>query len=104
MTVFSSPQYLSSFDPAIHLQSEHEHNASHTAAFSDDLEQLQIHIQQTTAQKSKEGIVIQHRAWKTPDVFRSDEDYLIGSVYSPSRVLEPALTRNRHSRKTCTKT
>lgn len=78
MTVHSSPQYPSSFDPAIHLQSENDHDAFNTAPFSDDLEQLQIHIQQTTAKKCKEGIVIQHRAWKTPDVFRSDEDYLIG--------------------------
>lgn len=83
MNVLSSPQYPSSFDPAIHLQSEHEPNASNIAVFSDDLEQLQIHIQHTTAQKSKEGIVIQHRAWKTPDVFRSDEDYLTGSLHLP---------------------
>jgi chromosome transmission fidelity protein 18 len=81
MTVFSSPQYPSSFDPAINLHSEHD--ASNTAAFSDDLEQLQTHIEQTAARKSKEGVVIQHRAWKTPDVFRSDEDYSIGTyVYS----------------------
>ena len=76
MTVFSTPQFPSSFDPAVHLHSEHD--ASNTAAFSDDIEQLQAYIEQTTARKSKEGVVIQHRAWKTPDVFRSDEDYSIG--------------------------
>jgi chromosome transmission fidelity protein 18 len=77
MTGFSSPQYPSSFDPAIDLHSEHD--ASNTATFSDDLQQLQTHVEQVTARKNKEGIVIQHRAWKTPDVFRSDEDYSIGT-------------------------
>lgn len=42
---------------------------------SDDLEALHLLHEETIAQKTKDGIVIQYRAWKTDEVFRSDTDH-----------------------------
>lgn len=69
----SSPNFLSSFDPALHLHSEQPTtNAPHppSESFSDDLEA--IHLQRLEQTPNK--VVIQHRAWNLSDVFRSDDD------------------------------
>ncbi|RFU35662.1 hypothetical protein B7463_g702, partial [Scytalidium lignicola] len=42
---------------------------------SDDIEALYEIQKESIARKNKEGIVIQHRAWKLGDVFKSDLDY-----------------------------
>jgi chromosome transmission fidelity protein 18 len=66
---------LCSFDPALFLHSEPD--LAPAALFSDDLAAIQLQIQETTTEKNREGIVIQHRAWKTNEVFRSEEDHPI---------------------------
>ena len=67
---------LSSFDPAIHLHSE-VHDESNVPDSADLLE-LNRHLDQVKEQKTKHGVVIQHRAWKVQQAFRSEEDYPIG--------------------------
>ncbi|OJD29326.1 chromosome transmission fidelity protein 18 [Diplodia corticola] len=68
------PDIPSSFDPAIFLHSDIPDPlpfSSHT----DELEALHEQAHETTAAKTRQGIVIQHRAWRVPDAFRSDEDH-----------------------------
>lgn len=78
MNLPSSPSFPSSFDPAIHLHSEAPEDAYKAANLSADLQELNDHNADTRAQKTEDGIVIQHRAWKLSNAFRSDEDYAIG--------------------------
>ncbi len=81
-TFLSSSPPISS-DPAIHLHSEINHTAlagSDTTA-ADDLEAQYLQRAEVKAAKTKQGIVIQHRAWTVSEVFRSDEDHTVG-VYS----------------------
>lgn len=77
--ICSSPQLPSSFDPALHLHSELALPDAPGPSYSDDLEALQLQVKETTAAKTREGIVIQHRAWNLRDIFRSEEDRLIGT-------------------------
>lgn len=74
-----SPQIPTPFDPAIYLHSELDllQDAPASLSHSDELEALQQCIADDKAQKTNLGVVIQHRAWRTTEVFRS-EDYLIG--------------------------
>ncbi|KAF2108859.1 hypothetical protein BDV96DRAFT_503772 [Lophiotrema nucula] len=76
-----SPDIPTSFDPAIYLHSELEflHDAPTPASFShsDELEALQHCVAKDQAEKSRAGVVIQHRAWNTADAFRSEEDHPI---------------------------
>jgi hypothetical protein len=73
----SSPAVPSSFDPAIHLHSEGIEPPSES--FSDELEAL--HHQRL--EKTRNKVVIQHRAWNLSDVFRSDEDITPGMSTCP---------------------
>ena len=71
-----------SFDPAI-LHSELEFltaPAPASASFSDDLAAIQECIADEKAKKTRAGIVIQNRIWNTLEVFRSEEDYPIGTT------------------------
>lgn len=77
MNTSSPPVFPSSFDPALHLHSEAPEDAS--CNFSDDINALNDLLAETTARKNREGIVVQHRAWKTSDVFRSEDDHPIGT-------------------------
>lgn len=66
-----------SFDPAIHLHSEDPPRtqiASIDASHSDDIEILNHHNQEVTAAKTAARVVIQHRAWKLAEAFRSEDD------------------------------
>ncbi|KAI9842738.1 MAG: hypothetical protein M1838_002997, partial [Thelocarpon superellum] len=47
---------------------------------ADALDALYRQRDQLTAEKTRQGVVIQHRAWRLPEVFRSDEDYSIGAA------------------------
>lgn len=71
----------SSFDPRL-LDSEYDHiqNAPNSLSHSDDLEALQACVAEDTVQKNKKGVVIQHRAWNTADIFRSDTEHPIGTA------------------------
>ena len=68
----SSPNFLSSFDPALQLHSEVAENTLNppSESFSDDIEAIHDHRREQTRNK----VVIQHRAWNLSDVFRSDDD------------------------------
>lgn len=73
MAAPSSPSLPSSFDPAIHLC-----EANGAVPFSDshssELEAFNLQQLETIREKTKKGIVIQHRAWNLSEIFRSDED------------------------------
>ncbi|CAG8120093.1 unnamed protein product [Penicillium salamii] len=68
----SSPSFLSSFDPALHLHSEgiESTNDPQSESFSDDLEAIDLH----RLEQTRNRVVIQHRAWDISDVFRSEDD------------------------------
>ncbi|CAG7967626.1 unnamed protein product [Penicillium salamii] len=68
----SSPSFLSSFDPALHLHSEGIESTNHpqSESFSDDLEAIDLH----RLEQTRNRVVIQHRAWDISDVFRSEDD------------------------------
>jgi hypothetical protein len=71
----SSPFALPSFDPALHLHSEDLREPS-SQNFEDELEALH----QARLNKTRNKVVIQHRAWNLSDVFRSDEDVRPGTL------------------------
>lgn len=75
----SPSECLSSFDPAIHLHSEAPEVASAHPVYSDDIEALNITAQELRAKNQKAGVVIQHRAWQIPEIFRSEGTCSIGS-------------------------
>ena len=71
--------FLSSdFDPALYLHSEISNTSLQTeigfASFSDDIEALQQRRSEIAEENRRNGVVIQSRAWKLSDVFRSDDD------------------------------
>ncbi|KAL2352532.1 chromosome transmission fidelity protein 18 [Cryomyces antarcticus] len=73
---------FSSFDPAIHLHSELDRPSNApfpVPSHSDDLEASHIQANETAIANNEKGIVIQHRAWRLPEAFRSDEEHLVGS-------------------------
>ncbi|OQE40167.1 hypothetical protein PENCOP_c006G05805 [Penicillium coprophilum] len=79
----SSPSFLSSFDPALHLHSEGPDNPNPPSeSFSDDLEAIYLH----RCDQTRNRVVIQHRAWDLSDVFRSEDDIKPG-LHSQSRVV-----------------
>ncbi|ORY11050.1 hypothetical protein BCR34DRAFT_565886 [Clohesyomyces aquaticus] len=71
-----SPGIPTSFDPAVYLHSEPElsQDAPASTTFSDEFDTLQQCIVEDRLEKNKRRIVIQHRAWNTTEVFRSEED------------------------------
>ncbi|KAL4974248.1 hypothetical protein BDW66DRAFT_140377 [Aspergillus desertorum] len=64
----SSPKIYSSSDPALLLHSQDPDLPSES--FSDELEALNA----VRLEKTRDKVVIRHRAWNLSDVFRSDED------------------------------
>jgi chromosome transmission fidelity protein 18 len=50
-----------------------------SSTFSDELEAIHLTHQESIEEKNRNGQVIQHRAWKTVEAFRSDQDRLQGS-------------------------
>lgn len=74
MAIPSSPSLPSSFDPAIHLHCEANGAAPLSDPHSSELEAFNIQRLETIREKTKKGIVIQHRAWNLSEIFRSDED------------------------------
>ncbi|KAK8159518.1 chromosome transmission fidelity protein 18 [Phyllosticta citrichinensis] len=81
-----------SFDPALHLHSEDpapvDDPALPTSSCSDEFEALALQTKETIAAKTEQGIVIQHRAWKLPEVFRSEEDHLLETPIKRQRILQ----------------
>lgn len=56
--------------------------------YSDELEAIRLTHEESIARKNKDGQVIQHRAWKIGEAFRSDSDYLPGSQECQFCVIE----------------
>ncbi|KAL4905187.1 hypothetical protein BDW74DRAFT_185257 [Aspergillus multicolor] len=75
----SSPLNLSSFDPAILLHSEDPDLPSQS--FSDEFEALNA----VREEKTRNKVVIQHRAWNLSDIFRSDEDVRLDTPTRPPK-------------------
>ena len=48
--------------------------------FSDDLDALHELEAESILEKTRQGIVIQHRHWKVTEVFRSDDDKSFGRL------------------------
>lgn len=80
MSSLPSPPVTS--DPAVHLHSQADPLLDPVIvpsdATTDDVEGWYLQRAESTATRSRQGIVIQHRAWKVDEVFKSEEDYLIG--------------------------
>ena len=85
----------SSFDPAIHLHSEREGSPAlpdpPLNTHSDDWEASELQKAELTAAKNNQRIVIQHRAWKLAEAFRSDEDHRTG--IEPARDMDSSYDR-----------
>jgi chromosome transmission fidelity protein 18 len=47
-------------------------------SYSDDIRAIDALKEEDQVQKTRNGVVIQHRSWKLLDVFRSDENYAVG--------------------------
>ena len=69
----------SEFDPAVFLHSEIglPTTSQTEPSYSDDLAAFHALVDEDRAEKNRQGIVIQHRAWRLTEVFRSEEDYPI---------------------------
>lgn len=78
----SLPSLPSSFDPALEEHwEEHQHPAVlPSSTNSDDFEALHLVHQETVAAKTKQGVVIQHRAWPLEEVFRSEDDRVLSET------------------------
>lgn len=74
-----SPGIPTSFDPAI-LSSELDFDALNSVSHSDDFEALQQCIAEQKDKKNEQGVVIQHRAWRTVEIFRSEGEATIGTA------------------------
>jgi len=74
-----SPDIPPSFDPALfHSELEFLHDPPPAfPSYSDQIEALQQCIADDTAKKTRQGIVIQHRAWAVADVFRSEGELAV---------------------------
>ncbi|KAI9830922.1 MAG: hypothetical protein M1819_005304 [Sarea resinae] len=86
----SPPSFPSSFDPALHLENEDfpppiiltsESNA-------EELEAIRLQHEESIVTKNRQGTVIQHRAWKLGEAFRSEEDYHIDTPLSKRRRID----------------
>ncbi|KAI9885736.1 MAG: hypothetical protein M1823_002457 [Watsoniomyces obsoletus] len=79
-TFLSSSPPISS-DPAIRLHSgvDTPALAGSDTTTADELEAERLQRAEVKAAKTKQGIVIQHRAWTVSEAFRSDEDHIVVS-------------------------
>jgi chromosome transmission fidelity protein 18 len=78
-----SPLLPSTSDPALYddwHQSDPDPAVLPSSTYSDELEAIHLIHQESIDRKNKDGQVIQHRAWKAGEAFRSDPDHLQGSI------------------------
>lgn len=77
MDTVSSPALAFISDPAFRCDWEGEGYPINppSSTYSDDIEAFRVVQEEETARKNKAGVVIQHRAWKTGEVFRSEADH-----------------------------
>ncbi|KAF1850600.1 chromosome transmission fidelity protein 18 [Cucurbitaria berberidis CBS 394.84] len=67
-----SPGIPTSFDPALLSEFEILHDAPASLSYSDEIDAIQQCVTEEKAKKNRAGVVIQHRAWKITDIFRSE--------------------------------
>jgi chromosome transmission fidelity protein 18 len=67
-------------DPA--LNEDWEGTILPNNTFSDDIEAIQLVEEEEKRRKTKAGVVIQHRSWKTAEIFRSEADFPEGNHLS----------------------
>lgn len=79
--------FTSSFDPAIELHSEPPDVLCAPVSYSDDIEALESDRETSKVAKIRNKVVIQHRAWHLPQVFRSDDSCLPGMEQHCSSIL-----------------
>jgi chromosome transmission fidelity protein 18 len=83
MNSTSSPSLPFTSDPALHDWEEDLNTiVLPPQTNSDDFEALRLVQEETAIRKTKNGEVIQHRAWKLGDTFRSESDYPEGKLYN----------------------
>lgn len=81
MDSISSPTLLFTSDPASHDWEEDLTTiVLPSSTYSDEQEAIRLVQKETAIRKSKNGDVIQHRAWKLGDTFRSEADYPEGKL------------------------
>jgi hypothetical protein len=79
MDSISSPILPFTSDPALHdWEEEFNPTIVPSSTNSDDIDALHLVHQETIARKNKAGEVIQHRAWRLGEVFRSEADHFEG--------------------------
>jgi chromosome transmission fidelity protein 18 len=88
MDSISSPVLPFTSDPALHdWEEEFDSEICPASANSDDFEAVNLVQQETIARKNKAGEVIQHRAWRVGEAFRSEADHVEGAL-DPEGTLE----------------
>ncbi len=80
MEIYSSPQLPTTSDPIFDEDWEELIGTAivPSSTYSDELEALHQVQEESRARKNTAGLVIQHRAWKLGDTFRSEADYTDG--------------------------
>jgi chromosome transmission fidelity protein 18 len=80
MDILSSPALSLTSDPALLNDWEWQlcEKDFKLSFDSDEVEALHLVQEETTAWKNRTRVVIQHRAWQTKDIFRSEADYIDG--------------------------
>jgi chromosome transmission fidelity protein 18 len=83
MASLSSPELPPTSDPALIEDWDRlDQNTTippSSSSYSDELEAISLTHKENVARKTEAGQVIQHRAWKLAEAFRSDPDSLPGA-------------------------
>jgi chromosome transmission fidelity protein 18 len=82
MASVSSPEFPVTSDPPLYddwIQLDQNTTILPSISHSDELEALQLIHEESILKKNQEGQVIQYRAWKTGEAFRSDLDHPQGT-------------------------
>jgi chromosome transmission fidelity protein 18 len=82
MAPLSSPELPPTSNPALiddWAQLDQNPPILPSSTYSDELEAIRLTHEENVARKTEAGQVIQHRAWKLEEAFRSDLDILPGA-------------------------
>ncbi|PQE31376.1 Chromosome transmission fidelity 18 protein [Rutstroemia sp. NJR-2017a WRK4] len=81
--LYDLPNLPPDSDPALlDFEEQLDHHILPTSTKSDEVEALYLVQEETRAKKNKDGEVIQHRAWKLAEAFRSEADYIHGRTWT----------------------
>jgi hypothetical protein len=77
--LYNLPDLPPDSDPALlDFEEQLDHHVLPPSTQSDEVEAIYLVREETRAKKNKDGEVIQHRAWKLAEAFRSEGDYIHG--------------------------